>query len=290
MISRAVKGKILYSLSMFVMLFIVLAGISIQWLNESEGFRLADETVEQINFNTVDLLRTDNDFYAFDLTTQDFFANPSTPLLGRHDSLYWSTDRLINQVALVKDFNVDNHLVEVDTLLTTYNRLFDSLVTKLRLKGFKDYGLEGKFREFAHALEDRKLIPVTEILTLRRHEKDYLLRHDQQYAQKLNELSSVLKIRYTTSSEATLLLTNYTTSFNELVAMNNEIGLRTQSNLKGELNSCSEKLIMALKVLNAEAEELTLQNHRKTLTMFIIAAVSAVVFCSVLIYLTARAV
>lgn len=290
MISRTVKGRILYSLSMFVMLFVLLAGIAIQWLKESETFRLTDEKVEKIDLNTLDLLRTDVDFYAFDLTNPEFFTRGVTPILNRHDSMYQATRELITQVKNVEKFDLDAHLTEADTLLVRYNKLFRQLVSRLQEKGFKDHGLEGKLRTFAHELENKKLIPATEMLMLRRHEKDYLLRDDQEYAKRLNTLSAELITRFASSPGTVKLLTDYTKAFNDLVALNDAIGLRTHINLKGELNAITVTLHRSLDALNAEAETLTAQNHQKTSTMFIVATAFAVVFCGVLIYLTARAV
>ncbi|MFC5284998.1 response regulator [Pedobacter alpinus] len=50
-------------------------------------------------------------------------------------------------------------------------------------KGFENDGLEGKMRGYAHWIENSKIVLGTEILQLRRHEKDYMLRGKVEYAQ-----------------------------------------------------------------------------------------------------------
>jgi hypothetical protein len=288
MASRIVKGRIVYSLSMFVMLFIVLSSIAIQRLQESENFRQIDESIERIDMNALDLFKTDVDFYNFDLINPDFFQSEGTPLLQRHDSLLHATRALVVQLQQVKHYQLAQDLQTVDSLLVGYDQLFKQLVVKLRTKGFKDYGLEGKLRNFAHELEDKGLIGINEILMLRRHEKDYLLRDDKQYVQQLNDRSNALINKYSKSPQITEVIKNYTNAFNDLVALSDEIGFHKQIGLKGNLNKEISALLRALDKLNHNGEEQTLQNHRKTFTMFITLTSIAVVFVIVLIYFTLR--
>lgn len=286
--SRTIKGKIIYSLSMFVMLFIVLSGIAIQQLQDTERFRQTDETVERIDMNTLDILKTDVDFYNFDLINTDFYLSQTTAFLKRHDSLSTTTHDLINSLHAVKKYELNENLREADSLLFLYDSVFQELVLKLRNKGFKDHGLEGSVREFAHLLEGKKLIAANELLMLRRHEKDFLLRDDEHYAKQLNEESALLLAKYNRNSEAVQLLHAYTNAFNALVKLSNEIGYHKQIGLKGELNKITASLLLSLDELNLKGEQQTLSNYHRITNIFIVISVIAVVFCGVLIYFTAR--
>ncbi|HWY33153.1 MAG TPA: SpoIIE family protein phosphatase, partial [Nitrosopumilaceae archaeon] len=61
-------------------------------------------------------------------------------------------------------------------------------------KGFKDYGIEGLMRIYAHRLMETKYQSVKyATLMLRRHEKDFIIRKDEQYFNKFILVSDELK-------------------------------------------------------------------------------------------------
>lgn len=61
------------------------------------------------------------------------------------------------------------------------------------LKGFEDFALEGKMRNYAHWIEDHGNLSKYALLMLRRHEKDYLIRGKAKYQQQyFREADSIL--------------------------------------------------------------------------------------------------
>jgi len=48
-------------------------------------------------------------------------------------------------------------------------------------KGFQDFGMEGEMRKYAHWIENASTISKYDILQLRRHEKDYIIRGKMEY-------------------------------------------------------------------------------------------------------------
>ncbi len=77
----------------------------------------------------------------------------------------------------------------IEDLLARYNKNYNELIYLYKLKGFKDYGLEGKMRSYAHQIYDYGDRDVQYYcLMLRRHEKDFLLRKDLNYVYNFNAL------------------------------------------------------------------------------------------------------
>lgn len=117
-----------------------------------------------------------------------------------------------------------------------YEKAFKEMVHGTRKMGFThNDGLQGKFRKSAHnlthiidSLEMIKTIPSIEanLLTMRKHEKDYLLRHNEKYVEKLStqvESFRALVNSRAKSSEISLIdpiLTSYMSDFNSLVEVN----------------------------------------------------------------------
>ena len=65
---------------------------------------------------------------------------------------------------------------------------FDTLIASVRERGFKDYGKVGQLRSAIHLVESMPYdYDQAEMLMLRRHEKDFLLRQDLRYLTKFDE-------------------------------------------------------------------------------------------------------
>jgi len=124
-----------------------------------------------------------------------------------------------------------------------YEQNFRWTVQLIQERGFQNTGLEGQLREDAHNIEDRiydreGLEPlVITLLQIRRREKDYLLRADQEYVDNVHTLAIQLKGQIATSdrlgatekSEMIALANQYIDSFNALVGKNAEIAVATDA-------------------------------------------------------------
>lgn len=271
--SKVTQGKITYLLSMLVMIFVVLSFLSVDQLQKAEDVRKTDEVVESIHRISLDLFRTDVDFYRYDIINSDFFKSGFSVRTAQHDSLVANAYRLIALASTVEHFDVDDELDSIRQELTLYDSTFALLVDKVKQKGYKDYGYEGQLRDYAHELEDKNLISTGEILMLRRHEKDYLLRHEKEYIEKFDKLKDVLTVKYKIKKEAVELLTNYASSFHKLIDVTEEIGMETQQGLKEKVNTQAADLVEKLSKLSDDAETITQQTHQKGLKFFIISVI-----------------
>ena len=126
--------------------------------------------------------------------------------------------------------------------IDTYDRNFQKTVQLIKEKGFQDEGLEGELRDAVHSIEDRiydreGLEPlVITMLSIRRHEKDYLLRGDQTYIDQTRESVAELKRQISASTllstaekaQMRSLADQYVASFDSLVEKNFEIAVATQ--------------------------------------------------------------
>jgi|GEM_PF-2622690 len=124
-----------------------------------------------------------------------------------------------------------------------YQRNFQKTVKLLKEKGFKDTGLEGQLREDVHTIEDliynrEGLEPlVITMLQIRRREKDYLLRGDQEYIDNVHQYVADFKRQVVASDildpaekkGLTVLADQYLVSFDALVEKDVEIAATTQA-------------------------------------------------------------
>ena len=141
--------------------------------------------------------------------------------------------------------------VTLDQPLAKLLKLNNSLVDSAQLlkelyfkKGYKDFGAEGRMRNFAHQLEEQSLISEFEILTLRRHEKDFLLRGDIAYADKFNTLINTLISTHQQTPVTYKMLVSYRDNFDELVKYIDQLGVIKNQGVYKNVQNIIEKLIV----------------------------------------------
>lgn len=93
---------------------------------------------------------------------------------------------LTNTFLAADQKNKQSLLARLDHLLLTEDRILND-IAKI---GFKEYGYIGKMRVVIHQIEKEFPQFEEQILSLRRHEKDYIMRNDEHYALSLhNEIA-----------------------------------------------------------------------------------------------------
>ena len=189
----------------------------------------------------------------------------------------------IENLEKAKVFVVENLLEETRLSMLAYDSSFKRIVEQIKVSGFKDFGYEGKLRVFAHELENNNLLNPYELLTLRRHEKDYLLRNEKEYVDKFDNLSETLLKKYQANLKASELIKNYSAAFHELVHSSEKIGFHNQSGLKGDLNKKMTQLLKRLDELSSKAEIQTANTYNKGINIFMASIAIGFILCIILI-------
>lgn len=123
----------------------------------------------------------------------------------------------------------------IDRTMTDYQTVFLQVVSLIEQRGHLDTGLEGQFREKVHDIEAVVTAKNLDILTidmlmLRRHEKDYLLRNTDKYITLLHERVAQFKADVDAAHlspadklELKRQVDGYQSLFDQLVAINEQI-------------------------------------------------------------------
>lgn len=202
----------------------------------------------QKDFNITDA------FFTYDASNTDFFETRRSSLLEDHDQWVEEIrDALfeLNNDSLVARMNVREQLESLATDFDTYVSTVNQIVKLTLIRGFKDYGVVGKMRGFVHRLENFSEVDQTYVLKLRRHEKDYIIRNEVQYVNKLNTLGEAFRNEILMNPAAPVqrkdsivrILDNYLQEFNNLVAIDHQIGLKTpESGKKSQLDELETRI------------------------------------------------
>ncbi|HTR01102.1 MAG TPA: methyl-accepting chemotaxis protein, partial [Candidatus Acidoferrum sp.] len=193
-------------------------------------------------------------------------------------------------------------LVAIDLDNSDFHEYFQNAVEKMEFRGFKDAGVEGTFRAKVHEIEQavEKLHSdhlMVDMLMIRRHEKDYLLRGEKQYVDGVVDAIATLKTDVANSGiaagekkELNDLADGYLTNFRKLVALDSQIAddtanyRKTIADMKGPLDAVIEQ---AVSNENSGLARL-MASARESMTLIGAIGVAAVVLGMLLAVMLAR--
>ncbi|SOD12590.1 Signal transduction histidine kinase [Pedobacter xixiisoli] len=101
-------------------------------------------------------------------------------------------------------------------------------------RGFQDKGLEGRMRDFAHKVESSNAVPKIDLLQLRRHEKDYMLRGHPELVQSFSVQLQRTLANLPKNTDVFYILTEYGKCFIQLVGYSEELGVQREKGLMPE--------------------------------------------------------
>lgn len=208
------------------------------------GNRYHDES-ENIDELLVNLLEIDATIKAF---IGDGYKEKDFQTTGKSKSLTEYQVKLEQSTAHIAKLGV-NHITVADTasqrMTRTLNKINQQVLMLsgyLKDRGFKDFGLEGELRKAIHEVDKyNHVLDRADILTLRRHEKDFFLRKDLKYRdefnKKIDQVNASVEIIKDAEVRAELfmLLKRYQSKFNRVVELEEIIGLQ-QDGLVGAIN------------------------------------------------------
>ncbi|OHX67180.1 hypothetical protein NH26_12940 [Flammeovirga pacifica] len=130
-------------------------------------------------------------FLLDDLNSAEFYKNRKSTNTVRSINLLDSALFTVEEVRKKMDDLNDERAKELEYLRTDLEQLKsqqDFLMRKYLDLGFKDWGMIGNMRGKAHKIEKMEInYNLGLLLTLRRHEKDFLLRGEQKYLRMFDE-------------------------------------------------------------------------------------------------------
>jgi len=252
------KNKILDNLStikfrlnsLFVFILILMGFILIifLWYNHQKNkLHQLEITLKELNML---LNKASNDISNFQLNDGiniDFHKEGKSEFLDDFNKTYpeiLGKLYTLKQEQIIKDSSIENSIIRVEYNVIRFKQDFDTLIHYYREYGFKNFGLSGKMRESIHGIEQSKYATdMVTILMLRRHEKDYMLRKQEEYVKKLNKLciefeETIRKKNFNNNESNVLLesLNQYRITFNKMVVLDQKIGIDIKNGKRFSIN------------------------------------------------------
>ena len=239
------------------------------------------ESLDNLNVLYLQYIRENNGFFSYEIINSDFYKTGKSQYLKKGDyyhNLINNELNKLNSFKMISSFNLDSTLFQINNKFEHGIYLYNELISLVRIRGFKDYGIEGIMRENVHRLEKMPEINQISLLSLRRHEKDYIIRMDTNYVRKLKNVASEMKkeisnshLNKQRSRDALKYLNNYVNQFEMLVLVDYRIGLKKHIGLKERLDINEKELseLFVKAILNARITQNELLHRMQILLIYI---------------------
>ncbi|MGD1847945.1 MAG: GAF domain-containing protein [Salibacteraceae bacterium] len=198
------------------------------------------------------------------------------------DSLQQQLEKLQEQPRLA-DFGLTQRVLGVGHSAEAYRDLFGQLQQLYLERGFKDDGAEGVLRQAIHEVEAAAFpYDLSDLLMLRRHEKDFFLRHDLKYQEKFHTDLSKFQSRIDAISqerpefkaaqeEIMAKLNQYRMQFDRIVELEMAIGFGNSGGIMRELGTIETRVNKELTSLQAVVDRELAIAETSTIRLFLLA-------------------
>jgi signal transduction histidine kinase len=277
---------------------LLIAGLVFFYATINKKYANLTKTAKNQRVDIVQVFKSDLDFLRFSPTKAAFYENNAK--VGWSSSENFDLDDRDQFLILFKKNNqnlldelIHEELADVtnkrkiDSLLENYNVTFIILVETLRKRGFKDFGLEGTMRSYAHQLETNNTVSLNELLTLRRYEKDFFLRKENIYKVSFKKLVDKLINKQRDSPSTHDLLTRYRDSFERMTELEQQIGLSPEIGLMGKLTKYADELSSELEDISVKSEQRSEAVNKRSFVILIGIGLISLLLSSIATYFIA---
>ncbi|BDD04114.1 GAF domain-containing protein [Aureibacter tunicatorum] len=299
----SIKHKIRLSL-LLILFFSTLGGIlSYNILTKVNSYHDLENYVNETLFLLSQARKAEKDFILYEYKQSDFYKNGSTISLDKHHDYLNRIKSNLNSLEtnpLCQEDLFKSNIISIKSAINSYNRAFQSLKEATYQRGFKDHGIIGKMRKYVHDLQN---CPSAEekvfAFELRRHEKDFFLRHDPVYINKLHDKAESFKsfvksgaLPHMTDEyikRYTKVIDDYVNHFNKVVVLDQEIGLDKNKGLLKKLATSANDIDPLASELYMIINKKSSQTQESSILVLVISLVIIISFgIAISIYISSK--
>lgn len=248
------KLKFYFSIFIIVlMLFFILIFVQLH-LYEIKKQSNIQLSIKYISGQYFELINYQKDFFLYVSSDEKYFTTKQSYTLNQYQACYKNLIRNIDSIQIKffkKKEEVNNDLTNLKNNINELHKNFVFYVELTTDKGFINSGEIGKMRKAIHEIEknntasDLQNLKIS-VLTLRKHEKDFLLRKDLIYKEKFDkEIENFKNILNKTNSDTYKDIISeinlYQKHFKNITEIDNQIGLNSQLGLNKTINDLYKK-------------------------------------------------
>lgn len=247
---RKIQTKILLSFSLMIVLAGIIGLITFLYQKSINRYYIYKNDLDELRYLTGQIDGLQKDILAIDARDEVYISSGKSKHVTLVNSNIRDSRKVLERLKnnpTTTEFKLNENIEKLSLLRENYNLSLDLLQKKLKERGFKNYGLEGRMRQYAHFLEEIDVDKAL-VLQMRRHEKDFFLRKDMDYKARLHQTAEQLKrkivdgkINDAQKEKFITYINDYERLFDVVVNLEKEIGFDNKTGIRGKLNLAYEK-------------------------------------------------
>ncbi len=244
----SIRAKMIYTSIIVGVLLIFIGGVSYFYINKIMAYGEVSYLVDKTLNLTLQLRRAEKDFLLREKTNMAFFQTGDSKYLNRFANLMDSTQKVLGVLEdekVVKELGFAHQVEDIGGYYQIYEQDFYNLVQRIRTRGYKAYGFTGELNQSFNTLSASAPTNVVNILPeIRRLENAYLLYQDKAIAEELLILLSSQQEQFSATNQDQFLknLQSYTGYLNQLLMVDEQIGLSPNTGFRGTLRDAIHKV------------------------------------------------
>ncbi|NVO08407.1 MAG: SpoIIE family protein phosphatase [Bacteroidales bacterium] len=190
-------------------------------------------------------INVQKDFFTYDLINPLFYKMGTSEILFEHHTISSAIKQKIGQIGQmqsIETFNMDSILNAVTSDIAKYNSKLDTVVNLIKKRGYKTTGFEGQLLGTMKKIEGSGLVTKEVIYKIDFFEKEYFIRGDKTYVDSLNSFISKVITQFNRSSYIIPLLNSYKLTFNQLIYLDEKLGLKHKEGLRAGLDQLAQEI------------------------------------------------
>ena len=256
------RVKLLLAFGSILLLTLLLFVKFFQTLDRLNSYQILSEKVDGVNIHLLEMDAAAQYFIFEGYRSPEFLEKQKSPFIELYQQNLSTVKGDLELIRMSGIFGNAGMTESISYSLDSLDATFKILVNLFKRRGFKDYGLEGQLRRAIHSVENSSYqYDKADMLTLRRHEKDFFLRKDLKYQdefnKKLDQFISTVQMLPVSESQISMIrdLQDYKLKFTDVVAIDTEIGLKEDVGKKGIFNKDLGKLKSSIQLLRSNIKE-----------------------------------
>jgi hypothetical protein len=260
------RQRIFVAFLIYTLLSFAVATLSFWLFRRVESINLLADEVHKLHIRIHNLSKLRSDFLLNEPLNEEFYKTGESRFLKEY---VVNQAQIINSIGSIKEspqakkWNMNQNLDSLQSQVKSSTNMMKELARKIRLRGYKNYGLEGSMREYIRHLEVQPNINIVLILQLRRYEKEFINRLDSISLDKwkknfgkltediVNNEKQILEEKYKYLS----YLNAYKNAFNHFVKVNYEIGYRQESGFAAKTNLKDQGILRQIDKLDTYSQK-----------------------------------
>jgi serine phosphatase RsbU (regulator of sigma subunit)/HAMP domain-containing protein len=277
----SIKGKLILSFGLFIF-FLTLIFAIFFWLQSKENkIRDIADTLKDLNLKVQNASNFEKDFFIWETINEQFYESGESIYMSDHKASVNQVKEMLLKLKNDKDLGGEEISKDVELatdMINDFEMIFDSLVSSIKERGFKRYGLEGDMRSAMSEISSygQKIDPLI-LSDAKNSEKDYIIQRDVRAADKLEDSMAKIDKEITDKVkdqklQAILLksLEKYWEAYEKLRIVDASIGYQGQPGLREILTKFSLEIEQHIQEIDRKVSERAEKLKQRLQTILVI--------------------